>query len=283
MSNSARLLAEARRLRPRKSFAQHFLVDEGIVEGIVALGEPNAQETALEIGAGGGFLTEAIAPGVGHLIALEIDPKMLGHLQAKFAGVSNLEIHDQDILKLDWASFGEEKLLVYGNLPYQITSPILFHLFGELGDTAHAGRQRIRRAVLMVQKEVAERLTAQPGSRAYGQLTLMLQFWNRVSWGLDVPRDRFFPAPQVDSAVVVVEPREGPALPDMDPREFSRWIKAAFAQRRKTLVNNWGQAGLAEKSRIAEALIKLELPADVRGEAVSLEQYGALWHALAHA
>lgn len=218
--------------RPRKRFGQHFLVDRGVAGRILELVQPLPGDVVFEVGPGRGALTGMLAAALPRLVAVEIDRDLAADLRRRIPP-PGLRLIEGDVLKVDLAKVleeeGGEQLLVVGNLPYNITAPMLFHLLH------HA--DRVREAILMVQREVAARLTATPGSRAYGLVTVLLGMRAQVEQRLLVQRGAFRPVPRVDSAVVSVRfcPQDRVAV--RDRAGFERLVRAAFGQRRKMLRN----------------------------------------------
>jgi 16S rRNA (adenine1518-N6/adenine1519-N6)-dimethyltransferase len=263
--------------RPRKRFGQHFLADQSIAERIVALVQPRPGELVLEIGPGRGVLTQRLLARGGRLVAVEIDRDLAAHLRQRLAG-PDFRLIEGDALDLDLARLlreeGRERLLVVGNLPYNITAPLLFALLAQA--------DHIRAAVLMVQQEVARRLAARPGTKDYSLLTVLLGLRAQVHPRLQVAPGAFRPVPQVHSAVVEVE-FEPARYPVRDERVFGQLVRASFGQRRKMLRNSL--LGLCEgrreelEERAAEAGIDLSR----RPETLSLEEFGRLSDAFAGA
>lgn len=218
--------------RPRKRFGQHFLVDRSVAGRILELVRPLPGDVVFEVGPGRGALTALLVAALPRLVAVEIDRDLTADLRRRFPP-PGLRLIEGDVLAVDLAEVIEEeggqRLLVVGNLPYNITAPMLFHLLD------HA--DRVREAVLMVQREVAARLTAAPGSRAYGLVTVLLGMRAEVEQRLLVQRGSFRPVPGVDSAVVTMRfcPRDRVAV--RDRAGFERLVRAAFGQRRKMLRN----------------------------------------------
>ena len=219
------------RLSPLKKYSQSFLTDEQILRDIVAAGCLRPEDTVLEIGPGLGVMTRLLADRVAGLTAVEIDGRLIPLLHDAFTGRKNVEIVHGDILTYDFSSFSPAgKIKVMGNIPYRITSEILFRLL-EL-------RRRIHLAVLLMQREVAERLTAQPGTKAYGIPTVLLGMYARAEKLFAVANHSFYPVPAVQSAAVRLTFHEHPAYALDDEEFFRALVRAAFAQRRKTLFNN---------------------------------------------
>ena len=217
--------------RPRKRFGQHFLQDSQIIDRILRAVDPQPGETLLEIGPGQGALTLPLLRRCGQLIAVEIDRDLVPVLKSQAAGVGDLEIVNADILAFDLANIGlQGDLRLVGNLPYNISTPLMFHLL----DSARL----IRDMHFMVQKEVAQRAVAAAGDSSYGRLSVMLQYRCRCHYLFDVPPASFRPPPKVDSAVIRLEPYPEPQHEIGDYTVFSKLVQAAFGQRRKTVSNS---------------------------------------------
>ncbi|WP_018086064.1 16S rRNA (adenine(1518)-N(6)/adenine(1519)-N(6))-dimethyltransferase RsmA [Desulfurispora thermophila] len=262
-------------LKARKSLGQNFLVDQNIVQKIVDAAGLTPSDTVVEIGPGLGVLTARLAQKAGRVIAVEIDQHLIPVLQENLAAAGNVQLVHGDALHTDFAALtGGVPFTVVANLPYYITTPLLFHLL-ESG-------YPIRRLVLMVQDEVADRLAAPPGNKQYGALSVMVQYYTRVEYMFKVPRTVFIPRPGVDSAVVRLEKRETPAVPVPDEALFQRLVRGAFAQRRKTLANALAAAlPFLSREQWQQELRALGLPDNVRGEMLSMEQFAALTAAVA--
>ena len=219
--------------RPKKSFGQHFLHEKRYIERIVSSISPKPEDVVVEIGPGEGALTLPLLAAAGKLTAIELDTDLIPDLQARAAAVGELRIVHSDVLKVDFTALarelGAERLRIAGNLPYYISSPILFHCVD------HAAA--IRDMHFMLQKEVVDRMAAPPGSKTYGRLSVMLQLRCTVEPLFKVPPGAFRPPPKVDSAIVRLTPLPADALPDADARLIDRLVRAAFGQRRKTLGN----------------------------------------------
>lgn len=215
---------------PRKRFGQNFLVDDGIIHAIVNAIHPQAGETVVEIGPGLGALTRPLLERIPHLHAIELDRDIIARLQKAWPP-ERLTLHAGDALKFDFASLGRD-LRVVGNLPYNISTPLLFHL---MEFASH-----IRDMTFMLQKEVVERMVAEPSTADYGRLSIMLQRRFHLEWLLDVPPTAFEPPPKVDSAVVRLIPKTADGIVELDEALFARVVAAAFSQRRKTLRNTLG-------------------------------------------
>lgn len=216
---------------PRKRFGQHFLVDEGIIHAIVNAINPKPNDLLVEIGPGLGALTLPLLERIPHLHVVELDRDIIARLRKEFPA-ERLSIHEGDALKFDFGSLGNA-LRVCGNLPYNISSPLLFHLMEYAGN--------IIDMTFMLQKEVVDRMVAEPSTPAYGRLSVMLQRRFHMEWLLDVPPEAFDPPPKVESAVVRLIPRAPGSYPEIDEKRFAEIVAAAFSQRRKTLRNTLGK------------------------------------------
>ena len=258
----------------KPKLGQNFLVDDAARQRIAgALGDVSAR-TVVEIGPGHGAITEMLAPGAGRLVALELDRSLAAELRFRFREQANVEIVEGDVLKTDLSQFANagETLDVIGNLPYYITSDILLHLF------AAASAGVLRRAVLMMQREVGERIAAAPGVKEYGLLSATTQMYAQVQHLFTLPPAAFSPPPDVYSSVVRLEFRPRFQELAVDAPGFDGFLKQAFAQKRKTLSNNLRFAGYA-----ADALAKAwpeTLPAQARAEQVGLEPMAELYRGL---
>ncbi|MBL8305267.1 MAG: 16S rRNA (adenine(1518)-N(6)/adenine(1519)-N(6))-dimethyltransferase RsmA [Rubrivivax sp.] len=215
---------------PRKRFGQHFLVDEGVIDGIVRAIGPRPGDAMVEIGPGLGAITQPLLERAGALTVVELDRD----LAARLRGRAGITVVEADVLSVDFealAAAAGQPLRVVGNLPYNISTPILFHL---LGAAAHVRDQHF-----MLQKEVVDRMAAAPGGKDYGRLSVMLQWRYRIEAVLDVPPEAFDPPPRVDSAVVRMEPL--PTADHVDPAVLAELVAVAFSQRRKILRHTLGR------------------------------------------
>jgi 16S rRNA (adenine1518-N6/adenine1519-N6)-dimethyltransferase len=218
-----------------------------------------------------GALTEPLAAQAKRVIAVEVDRGIAALLEERMRPFRNVEVRHGDILEFPWAEV--PGAIVVGAIPYQITSPILMALSDQRG--------AIRRAVLVLQEEVASRLLAEAGTKAYGRLSVLAQYAWEVSSRLTVPRSAFFPQPDVDSRCLRLQPRAAPVVPVRDEARFFELVKRAFAHRRKTLANCLSGSGALSRAQVEAALRALGHPASIRGEALTLEQFAALAEALA--
>ncbi len=268
-----RALCEKFNFRLKKSLGQNFLHDRGVLEAIVEAAIPEGGG-ALEIGPGFGVLTEALSEKAEKVVAIEIDDQLLPVLSHTLADCPNVTIVSGDVLKLDLDTllseqFGEMPVSVAANLPYYITTPILLALLSR--------GLPLRRIVVMMQKEVADRIMAREGGKDYGALTVAVQYRCEVSRVCRVPASSFFPPPKVDSEVLCLTMRENPLVQPKNEDYFFALVKAVFAQRRKTLVNGLANAGrFGSKDKIREAVAKMGLSETVRGETLSITQLSAL-------
>jgi 16S rRNA (adenine1518-N6/adenine1519-N6)-dimethyltransferase len=249
--------------RPKKSFGQHFLHEKRYIERIVSAISPRADDFVVEIGPGEGALTLPLLAAAGKLTAIELDTDLIPDLKARAASVGELSIIHSDVLKVDFTALahrhGVERLRVAGNLPYYISSPILFHC------VEHAAA--IQDMHFMLQKEVVDRMAAEPGSKVYGRLSVMLQLVCNVVPLFNVPPGAFRPPPKVESAVVRLVPLAPDQLHDANPDRLYAIVKAAFAQRRKTLSN------ALKHVMDANAIMAADVDPKARAETLSPHDY----------
>lgn len=248
---------------PKKHLGQHFLHDAGVIERMLARFAPRADDCVVEIGPGRGALTAALLQVLPRLHAVEVDRDLLRELQTRF-GARGLVLHHADALRFDFCHLFEaaRSARVIGNLPYNISTPILFHLLAQLSC--------IRDMCFMLQKEVVARLCAAPGGKEYGRLSVMVQLRCEVTPWFDIGPGAFSPPPQVDSTVVYLKPHATPPVPVADDVRFAQLVQAAFAQRRKTLRNSL-------RDFIDDAGWRaLGIDAQRRAETLSLAEFAAL-------
>ena len=259
----------------QKKFGQNFLIDPHVLDKIIRAAQITEDDMVLEIGPGIGTMTQYLSCAAGKVTAVEIDPALIPILSDTLEGFDNAEVIKGDILKMDIAKLAEEKnegrpVKVVANLPYYITTPIIMGLF-----ESHAP---VKSMTVMVQKEVADRMRAGPGSKDYGALSLAVQYYAEPYIAAFVPPNCFMPRPKVGSAVIRLDRYETPPVKVRDERLLFRIIRASFNQRRKTLAN--GLKNSAElcfaKEEIEQAIRKLGREANVRGEALSLEEFARL-------
>ena len=271
-------------LQPKKRFGQHFLHDRGIVQRILDAFDPQPGEILVEIGPGHGALTRPLLERCAPLHVVELDRDLVARLRAEYPP-GQLVVHEADALKFDFCSLVPPggKLRVIGNLPYNISTPLLFHLLEQRhcdvqGRTSAAGARTAGAAIgdmlFMLQKEVVDRMAAAPGGKDYGRLSVMLQWQLRVEKLFDVPPGAFTPPPKVDSSVVRLVPHAIPPIQVRDTVAFTQVVRAAFAQRRKTLRNNL--KGLLP----AATLESLGIDPQRRAETLTLSEFAALANAV---
>ena len=255
---------------PNKRLGQHFLIDPNIVRKIVALAAIRPDETVLEIGPGRGALTRMLCERAARVIAIELDRELERRLREKLADCRNLELHQSDALAYPFRSLPERSVVV-ANLPYNVSSPILFALL--------EARERFVRMILMLQTEVAQRLASKPGSKDYGVLSVLAQAFADIRVAFRVAPTCFQPPPKVSSSVVhLTMPRHVPvAIPDH--AAFTKTVRAAFAHRRKTLINSLRDEGYKAQT-ILPALETAGLQPEIRAERLSIEQFARLSTAL---
>ncbi|MCQ2739228.1 MAG: 16S rRNA (adenine(1518)-N(6)/adenine(1519)-N(6))-dimethyltransferase RsmA [bacterium] len=268
-------LQRAKFFKTKKRLGQNFLINPDVISDIIEFAKINKDDVILEIGPGVGFVTEQLIKHAQKVIAVELDEEAIKELEKLNA--PNLEIIHKDILKTELSDLHDGKLKVVANIPYYITTPIIAHLLGEIDDLTNSNRSKITDIILMVQEEVARRIVAteNSASKQYGLLTILSQFWADCSILKLVGRKSFYPAPKVNSALVLMKVRKEPLLNLSDYSYFRRVIKAAFSQRRKTLKNCLLSAGF-DKNKINDAILKLNLDQNIRGEKLSIEQFGEL-------
>jgi 16S rRNA (adenine1518-N6/adenine1519-N6)-dimethyltransferase len=269
VSDSPKALLMRHHLRPKKEWGQNFLGDANLLARIAAVCGAGAADTVVELGAGLGHFTRALAATGARVVAVERDRELVAVLELE-SFPPNVRILAANAAELDFAqAAGVPRAIVAGNLPYQLTSSILFSVLEQ--------RQAVRRAVFLVQEEVAERLAAEPGGREYGLLSVLLQAYADVEVAMRVKASVFHPPPKVDSAVVRIEMLERPRAEVRDAARFVRLVKAAFGLRRKTLLNALKAAkDLGEPAAIASALEKAGIDPVRRAETLSPQEFAAL-------
>lgn len=251
-----------------KKLGQNFLIKRGIVDSITDAAELIKNEPVLEIGPGIGTLTQGLAESGAAVTAVELDRRLIDVLAVTLGEYENVRVIQGDVLKLDVAELMNRKpFKVVANLPYYITTPIILGLL--------ESKLPIETLVVMVQKEVAERMVAPPGSKTYGALSVAVQYYTEPEIIMDVPAKSFLPAPEVTSAVIRCRVRKEPPVEIGDEKLFFRVVKAAFAQRRKTLSNTMKTTGLI-REQIEELLSESGVDGSRRGETLSLEEFAAI-------
>lgn len=258
-----------------KSLGQNFLIDANITRKIVEFAEITDKECVLEIGPGIGTLTQLLCQRAKKVIAIEIDSKLVPILKSNLKEYNNLKIINNDVLKIDLRElvekeFDNSKIKVIGNLPYYITTPIILELLGK--------KLNISDITIMVQKEVAQRINAKPGTKHYGALSIAVQYYCKPKIGFTVSNMCFMPSPKVNSIVLKLELLDKPMVEVRNEKVFFKTVKAAFSQRRKTLLNSLSSSNLLNinKQQIRNILSKLGIPENQRGENLTLEQFAKL-------
>ena len=260
-------------IKMSKKLGQNFLIKRGIVDEIVHAAELTPGEPVLEVGPGIGTLTQGLAQSGADVTAIELDRRLLEVLDTTLASYDNVRIVHGDVLKLDVPTIMNHKpFKVVANLPYYITTPIIMSLL--------ESKLPIERLVVMVQKEVALRMVAKPGTKDYGALSVAVQYYTEPDIVLDVPPKSFLPAPAVTSSVIRCVLRDKPPVDVIDEKLFFRVVKAGFAQRRKTFANTMKTTGLS-KDRIEELLAKANIDGQRRGETFTLQEFADLANAWA--
>lgn len=256
------------KLRADKKLGQNFLIDHSVVQRIVEAAELSEKDIVLEVGPGIGTLTQGLAESKANVVAVELDQRLLPVLATTLEGYDNVRVVHGDILKVDiMAEVGNQEFKCCANLPYYITTPIIFALIEK--------RLPMERLVAMVQKEVAERMAAKPGGKEYGALSVAIQYYTEPEIAFIVPPSSFIPAPSVDSAVIVCKRRSTPAVEVEDEKLFFRVVQAAFSLRRKMLSNSLKNMGISS-AQCAEWLSLAGIDGKRRAETLSLEEFAAL-------
>ena len=260
-------------IKMSKKLGQNFLIKRGIVDEIVHAAELTVGEPVLEVGPGIGTLTQGLAQSGADVTAIELDRRLLEVLDTTLASYDNVRIIHGDVLKLDVPTIMNHKpFKVVANLPYYITTPIIMSLL--------ESKLPIERLVVMVQKEVALRMIAKPGTNDYGALSVAVQYYTEPDIVLDVPPKSFLPAPAVTSSVIRCVLRDKPPVDVIDEKLFFRVVKAGFAQRRKTFSNTMKTTGLT-RDRIEELLAKANIDGQRRGETFTLQEFADVANAWA--
>lgn len=254
--------------RARKRFGQHFLTDPGVIDAIIRSIHPTKDDVLVEIGPGQGAITRSLAAAAGHLHAVELDRDLVWRLRKTYEDNPRVTIHEADALKFDFSSLGD-RLRIVGNLPYNISTPLLFHLLQY--------RDRILDMHFMLQKEVVDRMAAPPGSKTYGRLGIMLGCYLNIESLFDVDKSAFDPPPEVQSAIVRLDPLPPGQRTITDEKVLSKIVTAAFMKRRKTLRN-----ALRDIVEIAD-LEAVDIDPGLRPEQISIDKYIALGNHIAAA
>ena len=257
-------------IHANKKLGQNFLIEDTVVEKTVEAADITKEDLVIEIGPGLGTLTKELLEKAKKVIAIELDEKMIPILQERFFLYQNLELVHQDILTVPLKEYIEKEenireVKIVANLPYYITTPIIMKLLED--------RLPVKTITVMVQKEVAKRLTAKTGDKLCGAITYAIEYYCETKEVVEVPRQSFMPAPEVDSEVIQLILRDKQKVQVKDEKFLFSLIKASFMQRRKTLLNGIGNSGLIEKNKLKEIIQKMNLPETVRGENLTLEQF----------
>ena len=264
-------------IHANKSLGQNFLIDDEAVQTIVECATITKKDLVIEIGPGLGTLTSRLLEKAGKVISIELDERMIHILKERFYLYDNFEIIEEDILKVDLKEVIRQSqkqnqeltaVKIVANLPYYITTPIIMKLLED--------KLPVQSITVMVQKEVADRLTAMPGEKFAGAITYSVSYYATAKKIVLVPNTSFIPAPEVNSEVIQLTIRQIPPVDIKDERLFFNIIKASFMQRRKTLLNGLTNGNIASKEAVKECLQALNIPENVRGEPLSLEQFAQI-------
>lgn len=257
-----RELFETHRIRPHKELGQNFVIDPNTIRKVVDVAGDLSDEIVLEIGAGAGSLTLGLAGAARRIIAVEFDARLVPALREALVGIDNVEVAEADAMKLDYA--GLEATVMVANLPYNIAVPLVI--------TVLENAPQITSLTVMTQREVGERLAASPGNKSYGQVSVLVGYWSRATVAARISRNAFFPVPTVDSVLVRIDRREPPEVPYARLKEV---VRAAFAQRRKTLRNTLGPLGNSV-SQVEQSIHDAGIDPSARPETVSLDGWVAI-------
>lgn len=260
-----------------KKLGQNFLINENVIDTIANASEIDKEDLVIEIGPGLGTLTDRLLQKAGKVVAIELDERMIHILKERFFMYDNFEIINEDVLKVDLEELiernkkelGLKSAKIVANLPYYITTPIIMKLLEEKLD--------IESITVMIQKEVADRLTAIPGEKNSGAITYTVYYYATSEEILTVPNDSFIPEPEVESEVIKLDLRKEPPIKVADETKFFALIKAAFMQRRKTFLNAIGNSGInITKEQMEQILKELNIDTRIRGEALTIEQFAKI-------
>ncbi|HXL03906.1 MAG: 16S rRNA (adenine(1518)-N(6)/adenine(1519)-N(6))-dimethyltransferase RsmA [Firmicutes bacterium] len=285
MKQKIKSISKESKIRPRKHLGQNFLIDHGILGIIADAAELTKDDVVLEIGAGTGILTETLEKEAGHVIAVEIDERLVSVLHRRFSQYSNVEVVKGDFLQLNLtelmasSTLISEKSKVVANLPYYITTPIILRLF------SHA--KLFERLVVLLQREVAERIVAVPGSKRYGAFSVVAQYYSDPEIITVVPPGAFWPQPKVDSAVVRMLIRETPRVNTLDEEMFFAVVRGGFAKRRKTILRALSMAGKTypelasvKEDDLKRILAEVGVDSKRRAETITLGEFGQIADAI---
>ncbi|OZM55854.1 16S rRNA (adenine(1518)-N(6)/adenine(1519)-N(6))-dimethyltransferase [Lottiidibacillus patelloidae] len=265
----------------KKSLGQNFLIDQNILNNIVSAADLSPDSGVIEIGPGIGSLTERLAKKAKNVVAFEIDQRLIPILEETLEPYENAKVINQDVLEADIHAVIEENfsdgqdIMVVANLPYYVTTPIILKLLND--------NLPIRGIVIMIQKEVADRIAAKPSTKEYGSLSIAIQFFAEAETVMTVPHTVFIPKPNVDSAVIKITKRTEPLAIVKDEEFMFEVVRASFAQRRKTIINNLKSFfGKDEKDKVEQALNASGIDPKRRGETLSIEEFAKLSDELHH-
>ncbi len=269
-----KFLMKKYQISANKNLGQNFLIDENVIQNIIESAQISQNDFVIEIGPGLGTLTSQLVEKAGKVIAIELDKKMVKILQERFSLYSNFQLLNEDVLKVDLKTLIEKEntqkcpVKIVANLPYYITTPIIMKLLEE--------KLPMQNITVMVQKEVADRLTAIPGEKNTGAITYCVYYYCEPKQMMLVPNTSFIPEPKVNSEVIQLNIRQNPPVQLKDETVFFKIVKASFMQRRKTLLNGLTNAGIISKEKMREILNKMQLSETVRGEDLSIEQFAQI-------
>jgi len=258
-------------IRAKKGLGQHFLIDSETLDKIIAAAELSSSDTVVEIGPGLGVLTERLAEKAGRVIAIELDNSLAARLRERLASLKNVTVLNEDVLKVDPASLFKQKAgdyKVVANLPYYITSPVLRHFL--------EASMKPQTMVVMVQKEVANQITAVPGRLSI--LAVSVQLYAKPALVTVVPAASFYPAPKVDSAVIKIDVYPGPVAGVTDPDDFFVIVRAGFKAARKQIHNSLERSLELTKEEVAALLAEADIDPERRAQTLTLEEWARLWH-----
>lgn len=256
-----------------KNYGQNFLINENIVSEIVQKAEVSKKDLVIEIGPGLGNLTSFLLESAGKVICIELDTHMLKILNDRFSLYNNFELINDDVLKVNLKELilknsEFENVKVVANLPYYITTPIIMKLLED--------KLNLTSITVMVQKEVAERLTETPGSKNTGSITYSINYYTNPKTVIEVPKESFIPTPKVDSSVIKLDILKEPKIKVLNEELFFKVIKCSFMQKRKTLMNSLSNSGITNKETLEKILTEMNLDLRIRAEQLTLEQFGMI-------
>lgn len=268
-------LQTAKKFNAKKRLGQNFLIDPEIIDFIIDSSQIKPEETIIEIGSGLGFVTKKLSQKAKKVIAIEIDTDIVGYLHS--LNLNNVDIINKDILKIDFSNIVNSPTKIIANIPYYITTPILLHLLGEIDNVNHINRNLVSEIFIMVQHEVGKRIIATNNSKdkEWGALSVLINYWSEPKIIKEVTSKSFWPSPKVNSVILHLKVRNEPIVNILDPKTFRRVVKASFNFRRKNLKNALTCAGFS-LNIVSEALEKLSIDQNIRGESFSINQFAIL-------